>query len=91
MRRWQFQEAKTRWSQVVQEAQLDGPQVINRHGREEAVVLSMADDVALARPKESLVDLFRSSPLAEEDLSLVPTDEPAEVMDLSFETPRTRP
>jgi prevent-host-death family protein len=35
---WQVQEAKTRLSEVIEEAQSKGPQIITRHGAERAVV-----------------------------------------------------
>jgi len=45
--RWQVQEAKQRLSEVLERAQRVGPQVVTRHGREVAVVLSMEDYEAL--------------------------------------------
>lgn len=44
---WAVQEAKQRFSSVVEAARNDGPQVVTRHGREVAVVLSMDDYRAL--------------------------------------------
>ncbi len=41
MGKWQVQEAKARLSDLMDKAQSDGPQVISRHGKETAVVLSM--------------------------------------------------
>lgn len=38
---WQLQEAKQRFSEVVQRSLDEGPQVVTRRGRETAVVLSM--------------------------------------------------
>jgi prevent-host-death family protein len=38
-RTWQLQEAKNRFSEVVEEALKEGPQVITRRGVETAVVL----------------------------------------------------
>jgi prevent-host-death family protein len=43
MARWQVQEAKMRLSQVIEEAQSKGPQMITRHGVDRAVVLSVDD------------------------------------------------
>lgn len=37
---WQLQEAKQKFSQVVQRALEEGPQVVTRHGQEVVVVLS---------------------------------------------------
>lgn len=79
---WQVQDAKNRLSQVLRDAAQHGPQVITSHGREAAYVLSPEDYHALTRPKTTLVDFFRSSPLVDLNLDLDRPDEPAEVMDL---------
>lgn len=43
MTKWQVQEAKARLSELVERAQSEGPQVISRHGKESAVVLSIEE------------------------------------------------
>ena len=43
--RWQLQEAKQRFSEVVRRASSEGPQVVTRHGHEVVVVVD-ADDFA---------------------------------------------
>ncbi len=68
-RTWQVQEAKSRFSAVVAEAQVHGPQSITKHGAPIAVVLSQRDYERLAqRPRTSLLDFLAASPLAELDL-----------------------
>jgi prevent-host-death family protein len=49
---WPLQEAKTKLSEVVEQARTRGPQMITRHGTERAVLLSVEDYRALvaARP-----------------------------------------
>jgi len=64
MRTWQMQEAKSRLSEVVKDAEREGPQEITVHGRSVAVVLSRADYDRLAGTGESLVAFMRRSPLA---------------------------
>lgn len=64
MARWQLQEAKNRFSEVVRKARAEGPQVITLHGRDAAVVLSAADYARRAKPRGNLVEFFRKSPLA---------------------------
>jgi antitoxin Phd len=59
---WQVQEAKTRLSEVIQEANEKGPQIITRHGAERAVVLSIEDYRALTAHKPSLKDYLLSGP-----------------------------
>ena len=82
LRAWQVQEAKNRLSEVLRDADRLGPQVITSHGREAAYVLSPRDYHALTRTEVSLVDFFRTSPLAGTDFENVRPYEPAEVMDL---------
>jgi antitoxin Phd len=66
---WQVQEAKSRFSAVVAEAQVHGPQSITKHGTPVAVVLSQRDYERLAqRPRMPLLDFLAASPLAELDL-----------------------
>lgn len=64
MHTWQMQEAKSRLSEVVKNAEREGPQEITVHGRPAAVVLSRADYDRLADTGESLVAFMRRSPLA---------------------------
>jgi antitoxin Phd len=43
MAAWRVQEAKTRFSEVIELARSEGPQTITRHGKERAVILSVED------------------------------------------------
>ena len=79
---WQLQEAKNRLSEVVEEALQKGPQVITRRGEETAVVLSIKDYQKLVKPKDSLVEFFRKSPLHGVKLDLERNKEPARDVDL---------
>lgn len=54
MAAWQVQEAKTRLSELIEDACREGPQVITRHGTERAVVLSITDYRALTAHKPDL-------------------------------------
>ncbi len=56
MATWQVQEAKTRFSEMIDKALTEGPQTITRHGAERAVAPSMADFRAL----EALKPDFRA-------------------------------
>jgi prevent-host-death family protein len=40
---WQLQDAKQQFSRVVDAARETGPQIVTRHGREVAVLLSIED------------------------------------------------
>ncbi len=61
--RWQLQEAKNRLSAVIEEALNHGPQIITRRGVDIAVVLSINEFIKMTKPKQNLVDFFKSSPL----------------------------
>jgi prevent-host-death family protein len=51
MATWSVQDAKTRFSEVIERARTEGTQTITRHGAERAVVLSIEDYRALAAYK----------------------------------------
>ena len=74
MRIWQMQEAKARLSEVVKDAEREGPQEITLHGRPVAVVLSRAQYDRLAGTGESLVAFMRRSPLYGEEEIEFPRD-----------------
>jgi len=70
MIRWQLQDAKNRLSELVRKARAEGPQVITLRGRDAVVVVSANEFGKLSRPRGSLVDFFRKSPLAGVNLDL---------------------
>jgi antitoxin Phd len=76
-RRWQLQEAKNRFSEVVEEALKRGPQVITRRGVETAVVLGYGDYRRMVLDRQKLSDFFRESPLAGVELELERDRSPA--------------
>jgi len=63
MQSWQMQEAKTRMSELVKQAQSQGPQEITLHGRGVAVVVSRVTYERLSQTGDSLVAFMRRSPL----------------------------
>jgi antitoxin Phd len=67
---WQLQEAKNKFSEVVEEAISQGPQVITRRGVEAVIVLSYAEYRKLLASRKKLSDFFRQSPLIGMDLNL---------------------
>ncbi len=62
---WQLQEAKNRFSELVERAVHSGAQVITKHGRPVAVLISTDEYEKLAhpRPREKLVDILRRCPV----------------------------
>jgi len=68
MIRWQLQDAKNRLSELVRKAREEGPQVITLHGRDVVVVVSAGEFKRIAKPRGSLVDFLRKSPLVDSAL-----------------------
>ena len=67
---WQLQDAKNKFSEVVEEALKKGPQIITRRGVETVVVLSLAEYRKAILDDKKMSDFFRESPLAKTDLDL---------------------
>jgi antitoxin Phd len=67
---WQLQEAKNRFSEVVDKAVDEGPQIVTRHGVEVVVVISIAHYRKLRGHRGSLVEFFAHSPLRNAKLDL---------------------
>ncbi len=59
---WQVQEAKTRLSEVIDDAYSEGPQIITRHGLERAVILSISDYRALTANQLNLKEYLLGGP-----------------------------
>ncbi|MGB6300929.1 MAG: type II toxin-antitoxin system Phd/YefM family antitoxin [Rivularia sp. (in: cyanobacteria)] len=68
-KQWQIQEAKNKFSEVVDKAIDEGAQVITRRGIEVAIVLSYTEYHQMIASKK-ISEFFRESPLVEEDLDL---------------------
>ena len=59
---WQLQEAKNRFSEVVDMALSDGPQTITRHGRATVVIVA-AGQYARETHREKLSTVLRECPV----------------------------
>jgi antitoxin Phd len=59
---WQLQAAKQRFSELVERARREGPQVVTKHGREAVVVVSAEEYRRLTGPRDNLVEFLRSAP-----------------------------
>jgi prevent-host-death family protein len=71
MSTWQVQEAKSRFSELIERAEKEGPQTITKHGKPSAVVVSMAEyerlGMADTKGRPSLIDfLLNSGPVLED-------------------------
>ena len=67
--RWQVQDAKQRFSELIRTAHAEGPQVVTRHGEEIAVVIDIVDYRRLKGEIIEFKDYLRSGP-AFDDLEL---------------------
>ncbi|WP_252178487.1 type II toxin-antitoxin system Phd/YefM family antitoxin [Endozoicomonas sp. 4G] len=76
---WQLQEAKSKFSHIVDRARQHGPQFVTRHGHKAAVVLSFEDYQRMCAPENSLSEFLKASPFSDSDV---------ETFDRSKETPR---
>ncbi|MEX1212370.1 MAG: type II toxin-antitoxin system Phd/YefM family antitoxin [Balneolaceae bacterium] len=81
-KKWQLQEAKNRFSEVVRKASEEGPQTVTKHGKDSVVVLSVEDYRKLEQPKTSLIEFFRSSPLSGVEVDLKRDKSPARNVEL---------
>ena len=82
---WPLQDAKNKFSEVVNNALRKGPQIITRRGVQTAVVLSYDEYQRLQKPQTDLVTFFRTSPLAKVKLDLRRDDNPLD------ESPGSKP
>ena len=72
---WALQDAKNRFSELVNNALRSGPQTITRRGKETVVLVSVEDFQKLTNSRGSLVSFFQKSPLADSDLDLERPDD----------------
>ena len=70
MTQWQLQDAKNKFSEVVEKALQEGPQVVTRRGVKTVIILSVKDYQKLKKPRTNIVDFFQKSPLKGIDLDL---------------------
>jgi prevent-host-death family protein len=72
--RWQVQDAKQRFSELIRTAHTEGPQMVTRHGEEIAVVIDIVDYRRLRGQIIEFTDYLRSGPVFD-DLELERTSE----------------
>jgi len=77
---WQLQEAKAKFSEVINEAIQHGPQIITKHGVETALLISVDDYKKVNKKDLKISQFFQNSPIANIDLDLKRSqDTPREV------------
>jgi antitoxin Phd len=62
MAKWQVQEAKAKFSELMDKAEHEGPQIVTRHGEDRVVVLSIEDYENMEPLKKSLKELLLGGP-----------------------------
>lgn len=67
---WKLQDAKARFSQVVEEALKTGPQYVTRNGKKAVVIVSVQEYEELISEKPSFRDFLLNCPKVEEGLEL---------------------
>lgn len=75
MKAWQLQEAKAKFSEVVEAAIREGPQTVTRRGEDAVVIVSIEVFVALTQANTSLDDALAGASeelLVERDKTPVP-------------------
>ena len=60
--KWQLQEAKQRFSEVVRRAHDEGPQIVTRHGQDVAVILDMEEYRQLKGKQPDFKEFLLSGP-----------------------------
>jgi len=67
---WQLQDAKSKFSQLVEKAMLNEPQFVTKYGNNAVVILSFKDYKKITKPQTDLVTFFRNSPLMDTNLDM---------------------
>lgn len=62
MASWQVNQARNHLSDVLDQAESEGPQIITHHGKERAVVLSLDSYTSLKTKKPDLVSFLLHGP-----------------------------
>lgn len=75
MHAWQLQEAKSRFSEVVDLSLREGPQMVTRRGKEAVVILSAQDYRRLSGASPFVLTTLRHAPRGE-PLDLLRSSEP---------------
>ena len=78
---WQVQTAKQRFSELVERAVTEGPQVVTKHGRETVVVLDIDEYRRLTAPRMNFKEFLLTMPRID-DLELERSEDMGRDIDL---------
>ena len=79
---WKLQDAKNRFSEVIDNALHSGPQTVSRRGKDTVVILSISDYQRLIKRKSTLIEFFMKSPLRGVSLDLKRGTDPSRDVNL---------
>jgi prevent-host-death family protein len=67
-RKWQMQDAKAKFGEVVRRAAAEGPQIVTYRGADAAVVLSIDDFRRMQESRPSFVDHLLAQPKWDDEI-----------------------
>ena len=79
---WTVAEAKSHFSELMEQAESSGPQTITRHGKNAVVVVSAAEWERKTKRKGTLAEFFANSPLRGSGLVIERIDDEPREIDL---------
>jgi len=79
---WTLQDAKNRFSKVVEKAIVEGPQRVTRHGKEAVVIVSSEEWAQIQGQGISLADFFLTSPVSGSGLDFPRDESPLRAVEL---------
>ena len=81
-KKWQVQEAKAKFSQLINETVSSGYQTITRNGEPVAYMVSKEEFELYLKPQKSLIEVFDGCPYPEIDLDIERSNESIREIDL---------
>ncbi len=79
---WQLQTAKQKFSELVERALTEGPQVVTRRGREVVVVVGVEEYRRLRGRKRDFKELLLEGPPYFDDVEIERSTEPSRLVEL---------
>lgn len=73
---WTVANAKAHFSELIEKARSEGPQMVTRNGRPAAMLVSVEEWEQKTARKGSLTEFFQNSPLRGSDINLRRVDHP---------------
>jgi prevent-host-death family protein len=67
---WQLQDAKSKFSKLIEQALTHGAQIVTRRGQKTVVIVSFDEYQRLTKQTDSLAQFLLASPLSGSDLTI---------------------